>query len=60
MDIRLREVPTELHRELKAEAALMERTLEEHCIEVLRGRIPLFTWTKVKPEFSLARRKRKR
>jgi predicted HicB family RNase H-like nuclease len=42
MDIRIRNVPPELHRTLKAEAALKSLSLEAYIIELLRKRKKLF------------------
>lgn len=38
MDVRIRNVPPELHRELKAEAALKAVSLEAYIVELLKGR----------------------
>jgi plasmid stability protein len=43
MDIRIRNLDDDMHRALKAEAALKAMSLEAYIIELLSKRPPMFT-----------------
>lgn len=48
MDIRIRNIPDEMHRALKAEAALKDMTLEAYLVALLDKRPAVFTLNRTK------------